>query len=440
MRDYFEAMATILDGAVIGPERYRCWFAAEATDFVRFNHSAIRQAGHVRQVLLTLELIDGQRHASTTITLGGALAADAPLLVARLAALRTLLPELPEDPHLQVSGSVCSSTRITPADLPATAVMVDTILAAAAATDMVGILASGPIWRGFADAEGQLNWHESRTFNLDWSLYLDRDKAVKSSYAGGHWRAAEFQQHFAAAVARLALLQRAPVTVPPGAYRAYLAPAALNEIISMLNWGAVAEKSLQTRASALRRMRDEGVRLHPAIHLRENTAEGLAPAFQADGFVRPPSVTLIDAGVLAGSMISPRSAAEYGLLHNGADADESMRSIDLAAGELDQADALAQLGTGIWISNLWYLNFSDRGNCRITGMTRFATFWVEDGAIVAPLNVMRFDDSLFELLGDNLLALTRERELLVANDTYLERSTASARLPGALVKDFRFVL
>ena len=117
-----------------------------------------------------------------------------------------------------------------------------------------------------------------------------------------------------------------------------------------------------------------------------------------------------------------------------------MKSIDLDGGSLPMAEALAQLGTGIWISNLWYLNFSDRANCRITGMTRFATFWVENGKIQAPLNVMRFDESLYRLLGENLLALTHERELLIPNDTYLERSTASARMPGALVRDFRFVL
>jgi predicted Zn-dependent protease len=86
------------------------------------------------------------------------------------------------------------------------------------------------------------------------------------------------------------------------------------------------------------------------------------------------------------------------------------------------------------------LNFSDRANCRITGMTRFASFWVEGGEIKAPLNVMRFDDSLFRMLGDKLLGLTRERELLIDSDTYGQRSTGSAMLPGALIKDFTFVL
>jgi predicted Zn-dependent protease len=73
-------------------------------------------------------------------------------------------------------------------------------------------------------------------------------------------------------------------------------------------------------------------------------------------------------------------------------------------------------------------------------MTRFATFWVEGGRIVAPVSPMRFDDSIYRMLGENLLALTREREFLLDPSTYGERSTASARLPGALLRALRFTL
>ena len=56
------------------------------------------------------------------------------------------------------------------------------------------------------------------------------------------------------------------------------------------------------------------------------------------------------------------------------------------------------LDTGLYVGNLWYTNFSDRAACRTTGMTRFATFWVEDGDIVAPVDVLRFDEALGRLL------------------------------------------
>ncbi|WP_019140266.1 TldD/PmbA family protein [Noviherbaspirillum massiliense] len=440
MQHYFYDLADFIQSRIKGREQSTCWLAAEASDFVRFNRSAIRQPGHVQQISLSLQLIDGLRHAGSRLTLAGDLESDRALIERNLEALRAQLPDLPEDPHLLLSTEPHSTEHIAPSQLPATTSMVDEILDAARDHDMVGILAAGPVYRGFANSLGQRNWHETASFNFDWSLYHSRDKAVKTTYAGFAWDSAQFHAKFGNAVDQLAILGREAMTIRPGPCRAYLAPAALNEIVGMLNWDGLSEKALRTRQSSLRRMRDEGLCLHPSVTLIENTAEGLAPAFQGEGYIKPERLTLIGQGRLTGSMVAPRTAREYGIASNGADNGEGMASAELAGGDVPLARVLKELDTGVFIGNLWYLNFSDRANCRLTGMTRFATFWVENGEIRAPLNVMRFDDSVFRMLGDNLVGLTQERELLIDTDTYGARSTASARLPGALVKDFMFVL
>jgi predicted Zn-dependent protease len=76
----------------------------------------------------------------------------------------------------------------------------------------------------------------------------------------------------------------------------------------------------------------------------------------------------------------------------------------------------------------------------MTGMTRFATFWVEDGEVVAPVDVLRFDDTLYRILGENLESLTTETELLLDPNTYGARMLTSATLPGALVREMAFTL
>ena len=125
---------------------------------------------------------------------------------------------------------------------------------------------------------------------------------------------------------------------------------------------------------------------------------------------------------------------------NGAVEYEYPQSMAVAPGSIP-SDAVGEaLGTGLYVGNLWYTNFSDRAACRTTGMTRFATFWMEDGDIVAPVNVLRFDDTAYHLLGDRLEGLTDTAEVLLDTATYGERSTDSARLPGALVGAMRFVL
>jgi predicted Zn-dependent protease len=73
-------------------------------------------------------------------------------------------------------------------------------------------------------------------------------------------------------------------------------------------------------------------------------------------------------------------------------------------------------------------------------MTRFATFWVENGKVVAPVNVLRFDDTLYRMFGVNLEALTAERELLLESNTYGSRMLTSVTLPGALVSAMNFTL
>lgn len=441
MQDYFFELADFIQANLQEGERFKCWFSGEQSDFVRFNKGLVRQPGNVEQTALSLNLIKGLTHASCGFSLSKNSAVDQASALQMLQDLRGQIAQLPEDPHFMMSEEPYSTAHIAASgELPLASQMVDDILALAKGVDFVGVLSSGPIFRGFANSYGQRNWHQLESFILDWSIYQTADKAVKCAYSGTQWDKAALAAKFSDALNQVEILKREAISVPPGQYRAYLTPTALYEVLGMLNWDGVGEKSLRTKQSSIRRMRDEDVQFNKMVHLIENTAQGLAPAFQGDGFVKPPQVSIIKAGRLVGSMISPRTAQEYGLQTNAADGGESMSAMEMETGNLPLADVLKELGTGIYISNMWYLNFSDRSACKITGMTRFASFWVENGEIKAPLNVMRFDDSLFSILGDKLLALTDEAEMLIDNDTYEQRGDSCARLPGALIKDFAFVL
>ena len=114
-------------------------------------------------------------------------------------------------------------------------------------------------------------------------------------------------------------------TIPPGHYRVYLAPAALDDILQMLAWGGFGLKDHRTKQTTLLKMVEEGARLHPAITTRENTRDGVAPNFQEAGFIKPDQVTLIEAGALRDCLVSPRSAKEYGVPTNGASNAEAPR-------------------------------------------------------------------------------------------------------------------
>ena len=439
IEEYFNQLAAAADRALCVGERYTMDFSAEETDFVRMNRGKVRQPGHVEQRYADIDLIRGARHASHLLSLAGEPATDTKAIAAAIAGLREALPELADDPHLLLPATVASSRNDRHESMPTSEAMVESVLRMASGHDLVGMLAAGPVYRGFANSDGQRNWHATTTFNLQWSLYYRADKAVKSAYTGFSWRDAELQARMSDAVEQLALVSRPPKALAPGKYRAYLPPSALHEVAEMLAWGGFSARALATRQSPLAKMR-ANARLDPRVAINEDIAAGVAPAFQSEGFARPGNVPLIEGGELVGSLVSPRTAREFDLQANGANAGESPEALAMAGGELAARDALAALDTGLAVGNLWYLNYSDRPACRMTGMTRFATFWVENGKVVAPVNVLRFDDTLYRMLGDNLEALTVERELLLESNTYGSRALASVTLPGALLSELNFTL
>ena len=433
MKDRFFELSGRLARGLRANETLLCNLSAERSDFVRFNHGRVRQAGTVEQGYLDLRLVRDRRQATATVPLEGKDHEDV------LRALRDSLDGLPEDPWLLINEEPRSSESVKRGALLASQDIVDAVFEKAGKLDFVGIYAGGAQMRGFANSLGQKNWHEVDSFNFDFSLHGEGDRAVKSGYAGFEWDADSFRRKVEGSEKEFLLLEGQKKIIPPGEYRAYLAPRALSEITGLLNWGGFSARAQKTRQSPLLRMQ-EGARLSPKATLRENTAGGIAPGFQGHGFLKPDEVVLIEKGVLRDALVSPRSAKEYGLQTNGAVGGEMTASLDMAAGTLEEKDILAALDTGLYVSNLWYLNFSDRPAGRITGMTRFATFWVERGKIAAPVAAMRFDDSIYRVLGENLAELTRERELLPDPSTYGERSRGSERLPGALLNAFRFTL
>ena len=429
----FEALAAWLRGALSAGEEFSLGYSAESSEFIRFNQGKVRQAGHVQQASLNLQLIRDGRHAELHVTLGGAPQVDRQRLADALTQLRQTLPLLPPDPYLQLNREAWHSQVLQLEPLPDSAAVVEQIGQAAHGLDLVGFYAAGPLSRGFANSSGAFGWHQASSFNFDWSLFHANGQAVKAQYAGQTWQADVFVRRMQQAREQLAYLGRPVRTLAPGSYRAYLAPAALQEIIELLGWGGFSAQALADKDSPLQRLHAGGASLSPLLHLQEQVSASLTPAFSGEGYPRR-DLDLIRAGQPGEQLVSARSAAEYGLAANGASPWESPQALAMAAGSLEQDEILARLGDGLYIGNLWYLNYSDRPAARLTGMTRFATFWVEDGKLQAPLASMRFDDSLYDLLGSQLEALTRERELSLSTSTYRQRHNGSTLLPGALLR------
>jgi predicted Zn-dependent protease len=439
-RDAFFELADRVSTSLRINEHLTLWFEAEDSDFVRLNHAQIRQPGAVMQRSLTVTLIAGQRQGHLSCTLTGDVPEDTTRALTAVRELRDLVEHSPIDPYINLHESDTTTSAIYPAVMPTSHDMVGQVLGISAGLDLVGYLAAGTVMRGFASSFGQRNWYARPSFNLDWSLYHARDRAVKANYAGFEWDQMTLVESMRSAKNELALVMQTPRTLAPGSYDAYLAPAAVEEIIGLLAWGGFSARARQTHSSPLERLASGRAQLDPRVNLAERGNDGTGPSFSSQGFFKPPEVELLQAGRLGDALCSPRTAKEFDLASNGASSSESPESVFLAPGTLDTEDVLSTLDTGLYISNLWYLNYSDRNACRITGMTRFATAWVEDGVKTTPVSVMRFDESVYALLGEKLADLDSKATLLLSNSTYEGRSTGASTLPGMLIRGLTLTL
>jgi predicted Zn-dependent protease len=439
LREVFDRLLQTLEGARGPGESFRVALAGEASDFVRFTRGRIRQAGSVLQAHARIDWISGRRHVLATIPVSFDPARDRHRALRAVERVRAALKESPEDPWLVEPREVCSTDEARGGPRPDPDEAIDTVVQASQGLDFVGYFASGEIHDAFGDSRGQRNWRSVLLVQLDWSLHTAEGLAAKGSFADTRWKAPEVERRVARTVLELRALERRPVELPPGEQRVFLGTAAVREILGLLSWGGFGLREQRTKTTPLLALAEGRARLHPSVTLAEDLSAGIAPRFQEEGFLRPQRLVLVEGGELRASLVSPRSAAEFGVPCNGASASESPVALDLAAGDLPFEEATARLGTGLYVSHLHYLNFSDRSAGRLTGMSRFSTLRVEGGEMVGPVRPMRFDESVYRIFGNGLVALTRERETIVDPDSYGRRATTSAVVPGALVEGLRFV-
>lgn len=438
-----------LSRSISNPETEALTFSIQGEDtlYLRFNQGKVRQAGTIPllRVSLTLQLRASPtspiQEATRTTELTGDLRTDQSHLKEIFLHLRREAEQTPENPYAAwPEGNAQSETTSFGSHLPLEHAAKE-LLTPAQGLDFTGIAASGTLLRVVATSTGIFHYFATSQSTVDYSVVSSRGKAVKGEWASRDWNAEAFAEKLNEAKKILPILEKTPRSLPRGEYRSYLNPAAVADLIAMFSWGTLSEASIQQGDSALLQVRQgKQPGFSPFFHLTEDFQDGSIPAFNERGELAPSSLPLIEAGQLKNTLVNTRSAREYQVISNGANSTESLRSPRVAAGTLASQQALSTLGTGLWLSNLHYLNWSDQAQGRMTGMTRHACLWVENGEPVAPIESLRFDDTLFRLLGSELEALTLDREALPDTDTYQTRKPGMTVVPGALVRSMRFTL
>jgi predicted Zn-dependent protease len=443
-QEYFRGLAKKTFDLLRSHESLFITLEAEASHFMRINAAKIRQVGMVEDAQLTLALVcksnSELRRSTQSITLSGIAAQDDQKIAQTLRHLQMETSELPADPFAQEPKNHPSSQTEKKGQLLSPPEAPDALLSEFKNLDLVGIYSAGLIVRGSANSAGLLHWFKTESFLFDYSLYTREQRALKGLVGGDSWDQASYATRIQDDILKLELLKQQPKKLSPANYRVFLAPAAVADIVNMFSWACVSEAAIQQGESPLRKVRAGERSFSRLFNLTENFENGSVPRWNEEGELAPVKLPIIAEGRLANTLVSQRTMREYQIPANGATVAEGLRSPCIEAGQMAEKDILKELDTGIYISNLHYLNWSDHSEGRITGMTRYACFWAEKGKLICPIENIRFDDTIFRLLGSELAGLTSDTASIPDTSTYGMRALGSQNVPGMLISNMRFTL
>lgn len=443
MKNYIKLLSENLFSELKEGENLSFGLHSEESEFIRFSQSKVRQNTSVQQHELTLQFQANNRSYKSTQMLSLNLDSDTKTLISTVHQLRQDFLDIDENPRLSKMQNNGLSEVIKKSQRPSTPDVIKKICSQFSDGDLAGLYCAGPLRQASVNSEGQFHYFENDQFFLDYSIY-DGPHAAKGFYSAEKWNDTEFTNQANQIKNTLSLLKKPSVQIQPGQHRTYLAPMAVAEIIQIFNWRAVSRSAYEQGFTPLKKLYTGESLFSPKFTLIENNELGLNSHFNSVGEISPKNLPIIENGQLKNFLINSATAKEYNLVSNNAEAgfwsNESLRSIDVKAGSLAESEILNKLGTGLYLSNLHYINWSDPQSARITGMTRYACFWVEKGEIIGPIQNLRFDDTLYNLFGTELIDLSANQSTFVNTMTYQKRSLGGMRVPGIFLNKMNFTL
>ena len=105
-------------------------------------------------------------------------------------------------------------------------------------------------------------------------------------------------------------------------------------------------------------------------------------------------------------------------------------------GAADEAELMAPIERGLYVTRLWYVNTVHQKSTLVTGTTRDGTFLIEGGRIGRPVKDVRFTDSILRLL-EATEARTASQRLVAEAEFYGRRFASGVVTPALRAQGFR---
>jgi PmbA protein len=226
--------------------------------------------------------------------------------------------------------------------------------------------------------------------------------------------------------------------IPLGQMDVILEPSCLAEVMMWLGFIAFGSNSfIEGRSFMAGKLGEQSMGENITIYdsIIEPEAQGLPFDFQ--GFPKQ-KVVLIERGINRGVVFDMLSANQAKTRPTGHGLPPGMPhgaipwNVCLAPGDSSLEEMISSCRRGLLVTNFHYVNgFLDPKKALMTGMTRYGTFFVEDGKVKHAVKNLRWTESMLRAFS-NVKAISREREVIS------DEGGSFAVMPAVYVKDFTF--
>jgi predicted Zn-dependent protease len=311
-------------------------------------------------------------------------------------------PGLPDPSPIQTVNAFDEAVASATPEVRAQAVAAICRAAQAAGANAAGAYSTTHTESAIANSRGLWAYHPGTSVDL--TLVVAKDTG--SGYAHGtHWRLdrVETERLGQEAVAKAVLAAQRPTqSLPTGEYTVILEPYAVADLLEQLAACGLGALAVQEGRSWMNGRLGKTI-FSPQLSLWDDGYDlaGEPEPFDCEG-VSKQRVDLIKAGQPVAPVYDTHTAArEPGRTSTGhaqpIDEDwdgPAPANMVMATGDARLEDLIASTPRGVYVTRFWYVNALAERNCLLTGTTRDGTFLIENGVLAAPVQNLRFTQSL----------------------------------------------
>ena len=412
--------------------RYRNW----ETDFLRFYQSQINYNISKTSISLATTMYQGKK--SYSFSLKNPTKEE---LIEKIEEAKLIIAKLPEDPDfidleddLTKSSEKEKSNNIEKVSLKKKIEILDKLAKAVKPYDfnIFGTFICNYKTLYIINSNG-LNKREINSpiyFELK-AVSNKNEVTVLEAYGGENFGTFDLEQFQKNLVTKVKAATEEIVDVEPGEYEVILAPRCIGEYFLYLE-SSMTARSLDTKMSFFedklgKKVFPENITLtddpqHPDL---------INFDYNSDGHVYKKN-HLIEKGVFKNFMVDNYYGRKLKMKKNGADGE----CLIMETGNKTKEELIGSIKKGLYISSLHYMNFINRKETSVTGLTRDGTFLIENGKITKVVNNLRFTEKITDVV-KGITEIENRSYTIPYSSNYGEFGINSGKMPHVKVKGFK---